>query len=348
MTPSGGKRWPSVSELVKRVSDERSLRWRRPPEIQTKASSGTPTIYYLCPDYPDPSGGIRTIYRHVDILNEHGRSATVLHHSDGYACRWFEHSTRTVGAPSVQLSPDDVLVIPEVYGPFLDRLPREPRLVVFNQNAYLTFDHVPASRSITYDMFDAVLTVSGDSADFLRFAFPGIEIVVVDYAIDADLFHPSSDLPDRRIAMMPRKRPEDAGQILRLLGDRLRDWDVVTIEGASEQETATKLRTSPIFLSLGKREGFGLPPAEAMASGCYVVGFHGFGGRELFNPSFSSPVEDGDVLSVAREGARQLALYEREPDAVREAGARAREHIRKRYSLELQREKVLAFYERFD
>ena len=305
-----------------------------------------PTIYYLCPDYPDPSGGIRTIYRHVDILNDHGRSATVLHHTDGYACRWFEHSTRTVGAPSVQLSPDDVLVIPEVYGPFLSRLPQEPKLVVFNQNAYLTFDHVPASRPVTYDMFDAVLTVSGDSAEFLRFAFPDIEISIVGYAIDPDVFHPSSDLPDRRIALMPRKRPEDARQILRLLGDRLRGWDVVTIENASEQETAVKLRTSPIFLALGRKEGFGLPPAEAMASGCYAVGFHGFGGRDIFDPSFSSPVEDGDVLSAAREVAELLSLYERQPNAVREAGARAREHIRKQYSLELQREKLLAFYER--
>jgi glycosyltransferase involved in cell wall biosynthesis len=334
----------SVRGLTKRFSDERARRERRPPAIRTGPPGSAPTIYYLCPDYPVPSGGIRAIYRHVDILNDAGRSAAVLHHGDGYECRWFEHSTRTVSASSVRLSPDDVLVVPEIYGPYLSRLPRVPKLVAFNQNAYLTYDHVPADRPLSYEIFTAALTVSSDSAEFLRFAFPGLDVSIVANAIDPDVFHPSAQTPARRIAMMPRKRLEDAEQILRLLGDRLRDWEVVTIEGAPERETAAMLRCAPIFLALGRREGFGLPAAEAMASGCYVIGYPGFGGREIFAPAFSMPVEDGDVLTMAREVANSLRLYEQRPDLVREAGARASEHIRERYSLERQRGELLAFY----
>jgi len=340
---SHGRR--GAKRLAERLSERRALRWRRPPEIRTGASGGTPTVYYLCPDYPAPSGGIRTIYRHVDILNTAGRSAAVLHHSDGYACRWFEHSTRIVGAPSARLSARDVLVVPEIYGPFLQELPREPRLVVFNQNAYLSFEHVRSRSAISYDLFDAALTVSEDSAEFLRFAFPGLEVSIVDYAIDPDVFYPAPEVPARRLALMPRKRPEDARQILWLLGERLRGWEVAPIENASESETAALLRDSPIFLALGWREGFGLPPAEAMASGCYAVGFSGFGGRELFDPSFSKPIEDGDVLAAARELAELLSLYERHPGVVREAGARAAGQIRERYSLGRQAEAVVAFYD---
>ncbi len=330
---------------MKRLSDERVLRQRRPPAIRTCAREGAPTIYYLCPDHAAPSGGVRAIYRHVDILNQGGRSAAVLHHRDGYACQWFEHSTRTVG-PSAHLSPDDVLVVPEIYGPFLNRLPRGPKLVAFNQNAYLTYEHVPADRSLSYDIFAAALTVSSDSAAFLRFAYPDLDVSVVANAIDPDVFHPMPEPPAKRIAMMPHKRPDDARQIVRLLGERLRDWEVVTIEGSSERETAAALRSVPIFLALGRREGFGLPPAEAMASGCYVIGFPGFGGREIFDPAFSKPVEDGDVLSMAKAVADLLSLYERQPDLVRDAGARACEYIRERYSLERQHGELLAFYER--
>lgn len=334
--------------MVKRLADERTLRRRRPPKIRTAAAGGAEsTIYYLCPDYPVPSGGVRVIYNHVDILNRAGVSAAVLHHSDGYACRWFEHSTRIVGAPSVRVSSDDVLVVPEIYGPYLERLPQEPRLVAFNQNAYITYEYVPAGDSPAYDMFDAALTVSDNSADFLRLAFPGLDVSVVNNSIDPRLFHPSEDLPGRRIAMMPRRRADDAQEIQRLLGNRLRGWEVVPIENASEQETAALLRSAPIFLALGKREGFGLPPAEAMASGCYVVGFPGFGGREIFDPAFSTPIEDGDVLSAAREVAELLRRYEQDPGEVRRAGARASEHIRARYSMERQAEGLVAFYERF-
>lgn len=342
---SVGQRLRSGSRrVVKRLADERTLRWRRPPKIRTAASSAEPTIYYLCPDYPTPSGGLRVIYRHVDILNQAGLRAAVLHHSDGYACRWFEHSTRIVGAPSARVSSDDVLVVPEIYGPYLDRLPREPRLVAFNQNAYMTYEYVPSGSSLSYEMFDAALTVSGDSADFLRLAFPGLDVTVVSNSIDPEVFRPSPDLPAKRLAMMPRKRSDDAGEILRLLGERLNGWEVVTIENAPEQEAAALLRSAPIFLALGKREGFGLPPAEAMASGCYVVGFPGFGGRDIFDPAFSSPVEDGDVLSAAREIAELLRRYEQDPDDVRAAGARASEHIRAQYSRERQVKDLIAFY----
>jgi len=321
-----------------------ALRRRRPPRIRTGPATGAPTIYYLCPDYRTPSGGIRAIYRHVDLLNEAGLDAAVLHHRDGFACDWFEHSTRTIGAPSATLSADDLLVVPEVYGPFLGRLPREPRLVAFSQNAYLTFEHLPAGAAPDYGIFAAAMTVSPDSAEYLRFAFRGLEPRVVPNAVDPAVFHPATGPLPRRLALMPRKREAEAGEILALLGERLRGWEVVRIERASEAEAAAALRSAPLFLALGRREGFGLPVAEAMASGCYVVGFPAFGGRELFGPDCSAPVEDGDVLAAARALAAAIERYERDPAAVRSAGAVAGERVLDRHSLDRQLEALLGFY----
>jgi glycosyltransferase involved in cell wall biosynthesis len=329
--------------LERRLARRRALRWRRPPALRV-GPVASPTIYYLCPDYPAPSGGIRMIYRHVDILTAAGVEAAVLHHSDGYSCDWFAHSTRVVGAPSVTLSPADTLVVPEVYGPFLDQLPTGLRRVAFNQNAYLTFEHTPAAGEALYAGFEAAMTVSEDSADYLRFVFPDLRVEAVADAVDPDVFHPVAQAPPRRLALMPRKRPDEAKEIVRLLGARLDGWEVTPIEGCSEGETAAALREAPIFLALGHREGFGMPPAEAMASGCFVVGFSGFGGRELFDPAWSAAVEDGDVLGAARELAGALATYETDPAALRERGHRAREHVISRFSLQRQRDDVLRFH----
>lgn len=334
-------------QLLKRASDERSRRRRRPPSIKVEAeSSGPETIYYLCPDHVGPSGGVRVVYKHVDILNAAGRAAAVLHHRDGYSCEWFEHSTRVVSAGAVVLHQDDVLVVPEIYGPHFDLLPPGPKLVAFNQNAYLTFCHLRAGQRISYKRFAAALTISQDSAEYLRFAFPGLDVSVVCNAIDPEVFSPASDPPPRRIAMMPRKRPYEAQQILRLLGARLDGWEVVSIESSSEAEVAAALRSSPIFLALGKQEGFGLPAAEAMASGCFVVGFPGFGGREIFDPAFSASVEDGDVLAAARELAAAMGAYESRPEQVRGAGARARDHVGECYAPWRQRDELISFFER--
>jgi glycosyltransferase involved in cell wall biosynthesis len=324
----------------------RVLRRRRPPEIEVCGGSGEPTIYYLCPDYAAPSGGVRVIYRHVDALNEAGRPAAVLHHTDGFRCDWFENRTRVLGAPSVALGAADVLVVPEVYGPFLDRLPRGPRRVAFNQNGYMTFQHVPAGTSPDYGGFEAAMTVSEDSAELLRFAFPGLRVEVVPNSVDPELFHPAAEPPGRRLALMPRKRPGDAELIFRLLGERLAGWETTPIAGMSEGETAATMRAAPVFLALGYREGFGLPAAEAMASGCFVVGFPGFGGREVFDPSFSTAVEDGDVRAAAAAVAAACARYEADPAAVRADGARAAAAVRERFSRAGQVARLLAFFDR--
>lgn len=335
-----------VVDLVGELKRRRVLRRRRPPELRVGSGAGEATIYYLCPDYPAPTGGIRVIYRHVDLLNAAGRPAAVLHHTDGFRCDWFVNETRVLGAPGVELGPSDVLVVPEIYGPFLDRLPSAPRRVAFNQNGYMTFQHVPAGTTPAYAGFEAAMTVSEDSAELLRFVFPGLAVEVVPNSIDPDLFHPATGQPGRRLALMPRKRPGDLELILRLLGERLAGWEVTPIEGMSEIDTAATLRAAPVFLALGYREGFGLPAAEAMASGCFVVGFPGFGGRELFDPSFSVAVEDGDVLGAATAVAAACARYEAEPQAVRADGARAAAMVRERFSEENQVARLLGFFDR--
>jgi glycosyltransferase involved in cell wall biosynthesis len=327
------------------LAAERARRRCRPPALKVAERGGEErTVYYLCPDHASPSGGVRAIYRHVDLLNEAGIDAAVLHHRRGFSCGWFEHSTRVLAAPAVELSPRDVLVVPEIYGPYFDRLPRGPRLVAFNQNAYLTFARLAPGRELSYRRFEAAMTVSRDSAEYLRFAFPGLEVSVVPNSIDSDLFHTSGGLPPRRLATMPRKRADEADQILRLLGARLDGWEVVEIEGRPEAEVAARLRESPIFLALGRQEGFGLPAAEAMASGCFVVGFPGFGGRELFDPRWSGPVEDGDVLGAARQLADAIEVYETRPSELREAGMCARQRVLDAWTPEGQRRALLDFF----
>jgi glycosyltransferase involved in cell wall biosynthesis len=327
------------------MSAKRARRRVEPPALKVAERAGEErTVYYLCPDHDSPSGGVRAIYRHVDLLNEAGIEAAVLHHRRGFSCGWFEHSTRVLAAPAVTLAPRDLLVVPEIYGPHFDRLPAGPRLVAFNQNAYLTFARLAPGQELTYRRFEAAMTVSRDSAEYLRFAFSGLDVAVVPNSIDANFFHAAGGVPPRRLAMMPRKRREEADQILRLLGARLDGWEVVEIDGRPEAEVARILRESPIFLALGRQEGFGLPAAEAMASGSFVVGFPGFGGRELFDPQCSGSVEDGDVLGAAVRLASAIELYESRPSELREAGMRARRRIVEAWAPEEQRRSLLDFY----
>ncbi len=335
--------------IVRARRRAQELRRRRVPAFATslrERADGSPaaTVYYLCPDHDTPSGGVRVIYRHVDTLNAMGIPAAVMHHRPGFRCTWFENTTRVVAAPNTVLSGSDVLVVPEWYGPDLSTVPAGPRVVIFNQRAYGTFDHVPAGQPL-YRGAAALLAVSDDNAGYLRYAFPDIPTHVVRNVVDRSLFRPG-DGPGRQIAYMPRRRGDELTEVLHLLAIRgvLRDWNLAPIDGRSEQETADLLRSSAVFLSFSEREGFGMPPAEAMAAGCYVVGFTGLAGRDFFDPAYCRPVPEGDVLAFARAVEEICAT---EPEVLAKAGQLASQTILDRYSEAGLRDDLRAFYRPF-
>ena len=145
--------------------------------------------------------------------------------------------------------------------------------------------------------------MSNDSAEVLGHVFPGMPIRRMHLGIDPAVYYRPALQPHRRIAYMPRRRTAEAAQVLRILELRgvLDTWDVVAIDGRRQDEVADLLRSSSIFLSFSEREGFGLPACdEALACGCLVVGFDGFGGREFFRRPFAEAIPDGDVVAFAR------------------------------------------------
>ena len=58
-----------------------------------------PRVFVLCPDYDAPSGGVRRLYRHVDVLRRKGTRAWVLHRKPGFRCSWFANDTPVVSRP---------------------------------------------------------------------------------------------------------------------------------------------------------------------------------------------------------------------------------------------------------
>jgi Glycosyl transferases group 1 len=292
------------------------------------------------------------VYRHVDMLNEAGIPAFVLHERPGFSCLWFEHDTPLRAVPQVRLTPQDLLVVPEVYGPTLSALPSTLRIVVLNQNAYNTFDGLSHSSSMRGGPYrelaglEAIMVVSHDNLEYLRFGFPDLLIERIPCGIDAAVFHPGTQRPGRRIAVMPRKRVRDLNQVLHLLNvhGTPAGWEIVQIDNRSERETADLLRSCALFLCLSEREGFGLPPVEAMACGCYVTGFTGLAGREFFRPEFSSPVDEGDVLALARSAVTLMREYESRPLELRGAGLAASRFVLETYSLERQRVELVQFF----
>jgi glycosyltransferase involved in cell wall biosynthesis len=309
---------------------------------------GKPVIYIFAPDLARPLGGMRMLYRHVDILNANGFEAAIVHSRPGFAVKWFEHSTRIVERP--RLREEDIAVCSEIAGRNIATFAEGIRKVVFNQNAYYSFMGYPIAGRVkaayTHPEVVATIVVSEDSQRYLQYAFPKHPIYRVRYSIDPKLYY----LPERKkkqICFMPRKNLEAAKQVFNLLRFRkaLEGWPVAVMDKLSLEAAAEVIRESLIFMSFGAPEGFGLPVAEALSAGCIVVGFHGNGGREFLTESHGFPIEVGDILGYARTMEEVIKRVETDLDGLRAIANAGAEFVRREYSPERERESITACWD---
>jgi glycosyltransferase involved in cell wall biosynthesis len=320
------------------------------PRLRTSASQHhAPTVYFCTPDYNVPSGGIRVVYRHADVLNEAGIPAVVLHRRPDFRCTWFENRTQVLCSREALIGPQDLVVVSELSVSLGLALPPGFRFVVFNQNPHLTWRRVSeevVQRYARSPDLAAILTVSSHSTEMLQHLAPAATVIRLHNSVDPRLFFPGDPHHERSIAYMPRRGRDEARQVLGILHGRgaLKGWEVMAIGGLCEREVGDRLRSAMIFLSFAYHEGFGLPAAEAMACGAYVIGFHGFGGREFFRPEFSSPIEPGDILGLARAVERVLARETLEPGSCAKLGAAAANFVATEYSPDRERRDVVDTY----
>lgn len=333
-------------------------------------------IYFICPSNKFVTGGVKQIYKMVETLNENNFDAVLLLKKNRKEA-WFNAKVPVAVSPllfkklkysyknkkpkffeklylkllkyrSVALESSAILVFPEIYGPRIHEIEPHLKKVIFNQNCYYTFEHyttdTPASLYQHKNVL-ASIVVSEDSKRYLNFAFADHKVFHLTISVDTALFS-YSEQKEKLISYMPRKLAEDSQQVLSILKNRntLKDWKIVAIENKTEAEVAQILRKSAIFLSFNHREGFGLPPVEAMACGCFVIGYKGQAGEEYFKQDFSAPVVEGNIIQYVEEIEKTLQDFDLNPSAVIAKGKMASDFVSEKYNLENEKAGIVKIW----
>lgn len=325
-------------------------------------------IYFICPSNRFASGGVKQIYRQVETLNKNGFEAYLLL-KKGKKENWFNINVPIKYSPllfkqlkysykekkinlfrrlvlsflksqSKKIEKDAILVFPEIYGPNIHKIEPEISKVIFNQNCYYTFGYFSIYQYYKINPYNhhktlATIVASEDAKKYMNYSFPNLKILKMGLGIDDKIFSYSEN-KEKQISFMPRKLSDDVSQVINILKQRdtLKDWTLVPIDNKSEAEVAECLKKSAIFLSFNHKEGFGLPPTEAMSCGCYVIGYTGQGGKEYFKPEFSIPIEDGNIIEFVQKIEDTVQAYEKNPEEILNKGKIASNFVSEKYSLE--------------
>jgi glycosyltransferase involved in cell wall biosynthesis len=302
-------------------------------------------ILFLLKPWGIPSGGTATIYKHVEILIENGFNACVLL-SKKPSVDFYESSAPVLIHNNViNYQPSDIFVIPEGFTDYLETLKNWPvRKVMFCQNQYfLPFSNDPLLGLKEFPVDNIIISSEAIRA-FMKNVYGTDNFSLIPYFVDPKKFYPRKKI--RQIAFMPRKLPFEAKFIQAAFKRVFKNYAEipwVPIDGVNQLEAAEIMGSSEVFLSLSHLESFGLPPLEAMASGCLVAGFYGDGGREYMNMNNGWWVETGDWLACIRGLAAAFNLIDTGEEGLKNRYVEMELTVN-RYSLENTKAKLLDFW----
>lgn len=260
-------------------------------------------VIYGVPNSDTPSGGVKVIYRHSEILNKLGVFSGVWHPNDEkFKCTWFDNNIKNIDIS--QMDPaNDFIILPEIWASTHVSLFKNLgfKIGIYVQNCYYTnFNlNVKNKNAIceAYEMADIVLSISQDTSKYLKdvFKIPSDKIQLQRYSVDGRLFKPQNK--GKIITYMPRKMSEHSSRVVGILNDFLPsdEWIIKAIDKMSEQKVAIELSNSIIFLAFSEFEGLPVPPVEAALSGNFVIGYHGQGGKEYWHQPNFTKIEQGDI-----------------------------------------------------
>jgi len=313
--------------------------------------------FYYCPAVKNPTGGVKVIYHHVQLLNEMGVNAWVIHPRSNFKCTWFEHNTPIWNKPSI--TSNDHLIVAEVDTLDLSRLLIEEQIQfsIFVQNGYgiSRGNNIAATKLVNavYEKSHSILSISADTSDVIATYFPNTanKIVRVQPTIPSALFSMGSwHEKENLITYMPRKNSDHAEMVLFGLQSWLpSNWRIQAISKVDEKEVSNLLRKSKIFLSFSSFEGFGLPPLEAALSGNYVIGYHGNGGKEYWHSPVFQEIYPYDIKSFIK--AVQIRVTKLDNSGTEYCGERNEFHsiiqkLTDRYSTQTLKQQLGEFVER--
>lgn len=268
-------------------------------------------IFHVLPFNPIASGGIKVHYQLAKLEQELGHETYIVY-ADGqeHHISWFAHTAPEITWQAMLNIADkkrDLIVGWEDPEPLF-------RSAFFNKVMYVQGE-VFINRSHPYRGLDVWM-----SSEFNRNALPQFRehtLFMVSPFIDSRVFHLPEDATyanldpweDRRTFIMLQERKDGQGARAKIMrteeAHRFLDLSerpqIEVFRDCPEQEFADHLRASGVFVAHSYPEGFGLPPLEAMACGCVVVGFTGGGGSDFMFHGDNCLVAptDGDYTTLA-------------------------------------------------
>ena len=246
--------------------------------LRTKESK----LFFLVQDTKgNAKGGIRYIYQMAKSLKDSGFNPVILHESKDYTgvASWMgeeymELPHQSIEGQDLQVSPEDFLVIPEIYGHVLEQVSKIPAGKIVLCQAY---DHMletiqPGMNWAQYG-FRKCITTTQLQADYIGGVMKNTTFDIIEPVIPS-LFT-KKEKPSKPIVSIHTRDQRDTMKIIKTFYLKYPQFRWITfrdMRGINQEEFSEYLRDAFVSVWVDDTSGFGTYPLESMASRTPVIG----------------------------------------------------------------------------
>ena len=239
-------------------------------------------IYFMVQDTKgNAKASIRYIYQMAKVLFDNGYNAIILHEKDDYAgvTAWLETDYmeiphKSLEKQNLEISPEDFLVIPEIFGFVMEQVKNLPcgKIVVTQQYAYM-LETLNPGQSWNQFGFMKCITTNSKQKEYIERIMRQCSFDIVEPYV-SEKFQPKK-LPAMPIIGVHAKDQSDVINLIKafyLKFPQYRWFTFRDLRGLSETEFANSLRDCFVSVWIDPKSGFGTFPLESMKTNVPVIG----------------------------------------------------------------------------
>jgi hypothetical protein len=214
-------------------------------------------------------------------LKKDGYNSIILHEKPEYygVSEWLDEEFmtlehRAIEGTSLEVSPDDLIIIPEIYGFIMDQITKLPcGKIVLSQAFDHVFETLQPGQTWAQLGFYKCITTSNKQKELIESVMRNVSVEVVEPSI-SDVFV-KNNFPPKTIVNIHTRDHRDTTNLIKTFYSKFPQYRWITfrdLRGLSEVEFAEAMKDSFISIWIDQTSSFGTFPLESMKMGIPVLG----------------------------------------------------------------------------
>jgi hypothetical protein len=181
---------------------------------------------------------------------------------------------RSIDGTSLEVSPDDLIIVPEIYGFIMDQITKLPcGKIVLSQAFDHVFETLQPGQTWAQLGFYKCITTSNKQKELIESVMRNISVDVIEPSISNEFV--KNQYPPKTIVNIHTRDHRDTTNLIKTFYAKFPQYRWITfrdLRGLSELEFAEAMKDSFISIWIDQTSSFGTFPLESMKMGIPVLG----------------------------------------------------------------------------